>query len=59
MPTRGTVLAGEMLGATHVQGAATHARARAVELGDKGMRELCCVVWRAAHEGPERWWDAW
>jgi len=50
------VLAGEGFGATHAQGAA--ARARAVDLGDKGMRELCRGAWRAVPEGPERWWDA-
>ena len=50
------VLAGEGFGATHAQGAA--ARARAVELGDKGIRELYRGAWRAVPEGPERWWDA-
>ncbi|KAH9035170.1 hypothetical protein EDB83DRAFT_2525126 [Lactarius deliciosus] len=50
------VLAGEGFGATHEQGAA--ARARAVELGDKGIRELYRGAWRAVPEGSERWWDA-
>jgi hypothetical protein len=50
------VLAGQGFGATYAQGAA--ARARAVELGDKGMRELYRGAWRAVPEGPERWWDA-
>src|SRR6266702_3853095 len=50
------VLAGEGFGATHAQGAA--ARARAVELGHRGMRELYRGAWRAVLEGPERWWDA-
>jgi hypothetical protein len=50
------VLAGEGFGATHAQGAV--ARARAVELEGKGMRELCRGAWRAVPEGPERWWDA-
>ena len=49
------VLAGEGFGATQAQGAA--ARARAVELGGKGFRELCRGAWRAVPEGPERWWD--
>jgi hypothetical protein len=39
------VLAGEGLGATHAQGVA--ARGRAVELGEKGMRELYRGAWRA------------
>ncbi|KAI9447495.1 hypothetical protein H4582DRAFT_1803022 [Lactarius indigo] len=50
------VLAGEGFGATYEQGAA--ARARAVELGSKRMRELYRGAWRAVPEGPERWWDA-
>ncbi|KAI9445859.1 hypothetical protein BJY52DRAFT_1127893 [Lactarius psammicola] len=50
------VLAGEGFGATHAQGAA--ARARAVELGHRGMRELYRGAWRAVPEGSERWWDA-
>ncbi|KAF8256737.1 HotDog domain-containing protein [Lactarius quietus] len=50
------VLAGEGFGATHLQGAA--ARARAVELGLGGMRELHRGSWRAVPKGPERWWDA-
>jgi hypothetical protein len=49
------VLAGEGLGATHAQGVA--ARGRAVELGEKGMRELYRGAWRAVPKGPERWWD--
>ncbi|KAH9170385.1 hypothetical protein EDB89DRAFT_1978700 [Lactarius sanguifluus] len=50
------VLAGEGFGATHEQGA--DARARAVGLGDKGMRELYRGAWRSVPDGPERWWDA-
>jgi hypothetical protein len=50
------VLAGEGLGATHAQGVA--ARAHAVELGQKGMRELYRGAWRDVPKGPERWWDA-
>jgi hypothetical protein len=50
------VLAGEGFGATHAQGAA--ARARAVQLGHKGMRELYRGAWRAVPKGPECWWDA-
>jgi hypothetical protein len=49
------VLAGEGLGATYAQGAA--ARAHAVELGHKGMRELYRGAWRTVPKGPERWWD--
>jgi hypothetical protein len=49
------VLAGEGLGATYAQGVA--ARARAVELGHKGMRKLYRGAWRAVPKGPERWWD--
>ena len=52
----GLVLAGEGFGATHAQGAA--ARARAVQLGHRGMRELYRGAWRAVPKGPERWWDA-
>ena len=50
------VLAGEGLGATYAQGAA--ARARAVEIGQKGMSELYRGAWRAVPKGPERWWDS-
>ncbi len=50
------VLAAEGFGATHAQGAA--ARARAVELGKKEMRELYRGAWRAVPEGPDRWWEA-
>lgn len=49
------VFASEGLAATYAQGVA--ARARAVELGEKGMRELYCGAWRAVPKGPERWWD--
>lgn len=49
------VLAGEGFGATYAQGAA--ARARAMELGHRGMRELYRGAWRTVPEGPERWWD--
>ena len=52
----GLVLAGEGFGATHAQGAA--ARAHAVQLGHRGMRELYRGAWRAVPKGPERWWDA-
>ena len=50
------VLASEGLGATPAQG--TEARARALALGLKGMRELYLGGWRAVPEGSdERWWD--
>lgn len=50
------VLAGEGRGKTHAQGAA--ARALAVELGRKWMRELYICAWSAVLKRPERWWDA-
>ena len=49
------VFAGEGFGATYARGAA--ARVRAVELGQKGMRELYRGAWREVPKGPERWWD--
>jgi len=50
------VLASEGFGATHAQGAT--ARAHAVQLGHRGMRELYRGAWRAVQKGSERWWDA-
>ena len=50
------VLANEGFGATHAQGVA--ARARAVQLGYKGMRELYRGAWRTVPKGPDCWWDA-